>query len=55
MLNVNEKDDYDMTKICACDMVDMNGKKEEHENDMIELDRVTWLKSELHDCIKKKK
>ena len=41
MLNVNEKDDYDMTEICACDMFDMNGKKEEHEYDMIELDRVT--------------
>ena len=41
MLNVNEKDDYDMTEIWACDMFDMNGKKEEHEYDMIELDRVT--------------
>ena len=45
MLNMNEKDDYDMTKICACDMFDMNGKKKEHTYDMIELDGVTWLKS----------
>ena len=55
MLNVNEKDDYDMTEICACGMFDMNGKKEKHGYGMIELDRVTWLKSELHDCINKKK
>ena len=55
MIDVNQIDEHDMTEICACDMFDMNEKKEKHEHDMIVMIESHVCKEELHDCIKKKK
>ena len=55
MIDMNQIDEHDMTEICACDMFDMNEKKEKYEHDMIVMIESHVCKEKLHDCIKKKK